>query len=250
MEFLKKYGGWILAVVVIIILLFSLKECNNVRNESKQNLLLLQDAKDGGEGFRKQISRLGDTLNIQTQRIISSKEQIEALGLSAELKDDQIKTLQSRVAIRESVGFKKDKVLIPYVPGKNSVVFTRDSANHEDTLDNGCPNFPLEFAQDQQWDTIHGEVTERGIEFTRLQFLTSPTVTLGFKRATTFKQFFSRPEPVVVVTDKSPYATVTGMQNVVYKEPAKWYQTTGFKVGAGGVVGVILTTVLYSVLHK
>jgi hypothetical protein len=44
-------------------------------------------------------------------------------------------------------------------------------------------------------------------------------------------------DPVVRIKVDNPNVKITSMSNFVVRKPPKWYQTTGFKIGIGALIG-------------
>lgn len=106
-----------------------------------------------------------------------------------------------------------------------------------DTIYKAVP-IGTEFAYETKWDTIQGKVDSTGIEITKnVTNLGELTTIVGYKK----QGFLKKSKPVVMVTTENPSVRITGMSNVVVKQPKPkrlaWL-LSGIAVGLTG--GILL----------
>lgn len=106
-----------------------------------------------------------------------------------------------------------------------------------DTIYKAVP-IGTEFAYETKWDTIQGKVDSTGIEITKnVTNLGELTTIVGYKK----QGFLKKSKPVVMVTTENPSVRITGMSNVVVKQPKPkrlaWL-LSGLAVGLTG--GILL----------
>ena len=110
-----------------------------------------------------------------------------------------------------------------------------DTSDHFTDIGNMVDCIPIgtEFAYKTKWDTIQGKVDSTGIQITKnVTNLGELTTIVGYEKQGLFK----KSKPVVLVTTENPSVRITGMSNVVVKQPKPkrlaWF-------GSGVVVGFI-----------
>jgi hypothetical protein len=84
-----------------------------------------------------------------------------------------------------------------------------------------------------------GEINRLGrLQIDSLIIPTSYTVAIGDTiRKGLINKLFKVSDPVVRIKVDNPNVKITSMSNFVVRKPPKWYQTTGFKIGIGALIG-------------
>jgi hypothetical protein len=84
-----------------------------------------------------------------------------------------------------------------------------------DTIYKAVP-IGTEFSYETKWDTIQGKVDSTGIAITKnVTNLGELTTIVGYEK----QGFLKKSKPVVLVTTENPSVRITGMSNVVVKQP-------------------------------
>jgi hypothetical protein len=98
---------------------------------------------------------------------------------------------------------------------------------------------PRPFFKKDKHLTIGGEINRLGsLQIDSLIIPTSYTVAFGDTvRNGFFNRLIKKSDPVVRIRVDNPNVVVTGMSNFVVRKPPRWYETTGFKVGVGMLLG-------------
>lgn len=106
-----------------------------------------------------------------------------------------------------------------------------------DTIYKAVP-IGTEFSYETKWDTIQGRVDSTGIAITKnVTNLGELTTIVGYEKQGLFK----KSKPVVLVTTENPSVRITGMQNVVVKQPKPkrlGWLISGIAIGITG--GILL----------
>ena len=108
-----------------------------------------------------------------------------------------------------------------------------------DTIYKAVP-IGTQFAYETKWDTIQGKIDSTGIEIIKnVTNLGELTTIVGYKK----QGFLKKAKPVVMVTTENPSVRITGMSNVVVKQPKPkrlLWLLSGIAIGATG--GILLLT--------
>lgn len=194
--------------------------------------------KNGTIRHIKQITtEQGDVIKVQQQNIITYKQAI-AQGLVERdaLKDANLKSIQAQIKAQETIT-NLQAIIASYEP---DTMIVRDTVYME--VGFAYLRLPATWQYKDAWLSLRGTNTIDGVVFQPggISMLNSPQITLAWrhKHESGFRNFFSRPDPVVLYHNPNPYATVTHMENVIIQEPPKWYQRRLPWLAVGVLIGV------------
>jgi len=176
--------------------------------------------------YQTLVTRLGDSLKMINQVILSQKQAIE-MGIleRKELKEKYLKEVDNVVKLSEEVkilnqkGKWVDTVFIDKIESKNWL------------------EIPADMVFTDQWYKINITADKTPL-LNSLTLWSEPTITIG----TVKKGLFKKPQKVNLYENANPYIELKSAESVTIKEQQKWYQTTKFKVGAGFILGVSVYT--------
>lgn len=210
----------LLIIMGLIIVILGLGTCYGVMKD-KANSSLIEDLE--GELLAK------DQRFIERIKEDSSREYTQNQLLSTErnariLAEDEAKRFKKISQVTKvNVKVVHDTILAEYT--------------NTDTIYKAVP-IGTEFAYETKWDTIQGKVDSTGIEITKnVTNLGELTTIVGYEKQGLFK----KSKPVVLVTTENPSVRITGMQNVIVKQPKPkrlGWLISGIAVGITG--GILL----------
>jgi hypothetical protein len=204
-----------LAIVVLGIIVFglSIKSCSK---DIEINELKLDNA-DIERRFIETI-KIDSTRSYEQNQLLSSERNARILAedkAKGFKKISQVTKLQLKVV--------HDTILAEYT--------------NTDTIYKAVP-IGTEFSYETKWDTIQGKVDSTGIAITKnVTNLGELTTIVGFEKQGLFK----KSKPVVLVTTENPSVRITGMSNVVVKQPKPkrlGWLISGIAIGITG--GILL----------
>lgn len=88
----------------------------------------------------------------------------------------------------------------------------------------------------QEWYNLAYKSNQKGIEITELSIRDSVIIATGDKR----KWFWGKRTSVTDITHANPFVETENVQHIEVVQPAKWYDSTIFKIGLGFIGGVLL----------
>lgn len=93
-----------------------------------------------------------------------------------------------------------------------------------------------------EWVSISYTITKSGVSIVdSASFVSKPIITFGYKDEGFVKNLLKKDVPIVSYQDQNPYTEVQGLQNLEFQPKKKWYQRKTVWMGAGVVIGIILT---------
>lgn len=98
---------------------------------------------------------------------------------------------------------------------------------------------PQDFSQNNKWFSLNGQITTKG-SIKIDSFNTFGTFTYGVGdtlRNGLFNRLFRKKDHVVRLHIDNPYMNVTNLENIYIREDKKWYQTRGFNILFGALIG-------------
>jgi hypothetical protein len=210
----------LLIMMGLVIIILGLGTCYGVMKD-KANQSMINDLQ--AESLSK------DQRFIEKIKQDSSREYRQNQLLSSErnariLSEDEAKRFKKISQVTKVVvRLEKDTILAEYT--------------NTDTIYKAVP-IGTEFSYETKWDTIQGKVDSTGIQITKnVTNLGELTTIVGYEKQGLFK----KSKPVVLVTTENPSARITGMSNVVVKQPKPkriaWL-ISGIAVGITG--GILL----------
>ena len=199
----------IYGVIILMLLLLTFRSCEN-QKAAEADLKTMIQYKD------KLVRRIAeDSSNLITQgiRLIQHAELEEALVEEIEMMEMRKPTEVVKTEIKLA-----DPVYI-------------DSFPHL--------KLPRPFFKKEKHLTIGGAINRLGsLQIDSLIIPTTYTVAFGDTlRKGLFNRLIKKSDPVVRIKVDNPNVVVTGMSNFVVRKPPKWYETTGFKIGVGVLLG-------------
>lgn len=210
----------LLIIMGLVIIILGLGTCYGVMKE-RANSSLIEDLE--GELLAK------DQRFIERIKEDSSKEYRQNQLLSSErnariLAEDEAKRFKKISQVTKvNVKVVHDTILAEYT--------------NTDTIYKAVPT-GTEFSYETKWDTIQGKVDSTGIAITKnVTNLGELTTIVGYEKQGLFK----KSKPVVLVTTENPSVRITGMQNVIVKQPKPkrlGWLISGIAIGITG--GILL----------
>jgi competence protein ComGC len=88
----------------------------------------------------------------------------------------------------------------------------------------------------KEWYHIAYKSNQKGVEITELSIPDSVIVATGDKR----KWFWGKRTSVTDITHANPFVETESIQHIEVVQPAKWYDSTIFKLGVGFIGGILL----------
>ena len=88
----------------------------------------------------------------------------------------------------------------------------------------------------KEWYHIAYKSNQKGVEITELSIPDSVIVVTGDKR----KWFWGKRTSVTDITHANPFVETERVQHIEVVKPAKWYDSTIFKIGLGFIGGIFL----------
>jgi hypothetical protein len=213
----------IYGVIILMLLLLTFRSCDNER-AAKADLITMIEYKDK---LVRRIAEDSSTIISQGIRIIQSAELEDALV-------EEIETMSMRKPT-EVVKYQTKTVVKTEIKLADPVYI--DSFPHM--------KLPRPFFKGDKHLTIGGQINRLGsLQIDSLVIPTTYTVAFGDTlRSGLFNRLIKKSDPVVRIKVDNPNVVVTGMSNFVVRKPPKWYETTGFKVGVGMILGFGLAVV-------
>lgn len=219
--------------VIVILTIVGILMFNNhqLKKELKNAYTIHSQLNDSIGKIQTIVTKYGDSLQVVNQ-IVASQQQAIEMGLieKNELKQKYFKELNNVIKLKEEVA-------ILNKPGEYiNVVFAEsaDTVSGKDWL-----RLPAQMKFSDQWYNL--QVTaDRVPTLDSLFVWAEPEINIGYMK----QGFLKRAKPVATYENKNPYIHLKDMQSLTIKENKKWYQTTSAKVGAGAVIGIVLTSLL------
>jgi hypothetical protein len=210
----------LLIIMGLVIVILGLGTCYGVMKE-RANSSLIKDlesellAKD--QRFIETI-KIDSTRNYQQNQLISTERNARILA------EDEAKRFKKISQVTKvNVKVVHDTILAEYT--------------NTDTVYKAVP-IGTEFSYETKWDTIQGKVDSTGIAITKnVTNLGELTTIVGYEKQGLFK----KSKPVVLVTTENPSVRITGMSNVVVKQPKPkrlGWLISGIAIGITG--GILL----------
>jgi hypothetical protein len=210
----------LLIIMGLVIVILGLGTCYGVMKE-RANSSLIKDlesellAKD--QRFIETI-KIDSTRNYQQNQLISTERNARILA------EDEAKRFKKISQVTKvNVKVVHDTILAEYT--------------NTDTVYKAVP-IGTEFSYETKWDTIQGKVDSTGIAITKnVTNLGELTTIVGYEKQGLFK----KSKPVVLVTTENPLVRITGMSNVVVKQPKPkrlGWLISGIAIGITG--GILL----------
>ena len=88
----------------------------------------------------------------------------------------------------------------------------------------------------KEWYHVAYKSNQKGVEITELSIPDSVIVVTGDKR----KWFWGKRTSVTDITHANPFVETESVQHIEVVKPAKWYDSTIFKIGLGFIGGMFL----------
>ena len=220
---------WLIRIIIFIVFLALLWVVNSLYRA-------LQREQQSTEQFQRIALERDKVINVQNQNIFTYQQAI-AHGLIERdaLRDMTLKAIQAQVKAQEIIK-NLETIIASYEPG--TVIIT-------DTIimqpEFAYLRLPASWQYRDEWLSLRGTNTINGVEFSPggITIQNSPQFTLAWRHRyeSGLRNFFSRPDPVVIYQNPNPYATVSHMENVIVQEPPKWYERRITWFVAGVLIG-------------
>lgn len=189
--------------VIIGLLLFSVKECNQ-SIDYKNDVAKLSSYKDTAmfyESKSKTLVTYNTALEISKEALIKSNKDLQKELDDLKLKDPKVITRIKTVTIIDSIPITFETKL-------------------------PCDTFIVNFSHKEDWFSLDGTITDKNINLRNLILPNDFSIITAKKKNGLFK----KNELVVTVVATNPYVQTTGLQNYVITEKKPWYNQLWFKV--------------------
>ena len=195
-------------------------------------LILLSQLFQKCESEKVQLANI-EALNSQTKvyklkngQLVTSVENLHytnsQLKSSLLMKDKKVKELVNK--------FSNVKSVTKYV---TNTKFDTIKLVYQDSIP--C-NFERVGSDLKEWYHIAYKSNQKGVEITELSIPDSVIVVTGEKR----KWFWGKRTSVTDITHANPFVETESIQHIEVVKPAKWYDSTIFKIGVGFIGGILL----------
>jgi hypothetical protein len=195
-------------------------------------LILLSQLFQKCESEKLQLANI-EALNSQTKvyklkngQLVTSVENLHytnsQLKSSLLMKDKNVKELVNK--------FSNVKSVTKYV---TNTKFDTIKLVYKDSIP--C-NFEKVGSDLKEWYHIAYKSNQKGVEITELSIPDSVIVVTGEKR----KWFWGKRTSVTDITHANPFVETESIQHIEVVKPAKWYDSTIFKIGVGFIGGILL----------
>ena len=210
--------GLVFIIACLILMLF--RSCDLNREYISE--LKKQDSEI--ESFK--ISRLLDSSLIYSQ------------VQNIKIKDDQIIKNEQEIFALRVMKIKKPKEVIQFKT--RYIIQTEIPIAETEQIDSvNYLRVPVSFSKGERWFSINGQILSTGTLLidsliTNGQFTYSVGDTLrnGF-----INRLFKKSDQVVRLHIDNPNIQLQGMSNIYIKDRKKWFETTGFKIAFGALLG-------------
>ena len=98
---------------------------------------------------------------------------------------------------------------------------------------------PVSFSKGERWFSINGQILSNGtllidslVTSGQFTYSVGDTLRNGF-----INRLFKKSDQVVRLHIDNPNIQLQGMSNIYIKDRKKWFETTGFKIGFGALLG-------------
>jgi hypothetical protein len=208
----------LIACFILIVLLF--RSCSLNREYISQ--LKKQDSEIND--FKK--TRLQDSSFIYSQNLVIKIK-------SAEIQKNEQEIFALRVMKirnpKEVIQFKTRYVIKTEIPIAETEKI--DSVNYL--------RVPVSFSKGERWFSINGQILSNGtllidslVTSGQFTYSVGDTLRNGF-----INRLFRKSDQVVRLHIDNPNIQLQGMTNIYIKDRKKWFETTGFKIGFGALLG-------------
>ncbi|MDA3821740.1 MAG: hypothetical protein PF450_03880 [Bacteroidales bacterium] len=173
------------------------------------------------------VNKLGDTITFVKQQNMTLEAAYSAgLLREGELKENYLKSVNTIVKLKEEIS-------ILNKPGEYTApVIVSDS---------GCVKFPIPMYFGDKYFQLGITARASNPVLDSLKVFLDPTILLGYQRPPGLKNAFKPKQPIATYKNDNPHVKVSDMLNIQITDEKKWYETTGFKIGAGILVGSMAT---------
>jgi len=214
----------LIACFILIFLLF--RSCDLNREYISE--LKKQDSEINN--FKK--TRLRDSSFIYSQKI------------NIKIKDDQLIKNEQEIFALRVMKIKKPKEVIQFKT--RYVIKTEIPIAETEQIDSvNYLRVPVSFSKGERWFSINGQILSNGnllidslVSSGQFTYSVGDTLRNGF-----INRLFRKSDQVVRLHIDNPNIELQGMTNIYIKDRKKWFETTGFKIGFGALLGFGLASV-------
>lgn len=206
-------GSLIMLILAIWMLYKNLQLRQQQSLLNNYNISLIQDS----TAFSREVSKLGDTLAIQSEMLLSESQAKKIL--SEELA--YLKKVKSNVKI-----ITKTEIKEVQIPALSEPIYI------ENDLDSFM-KIPQSYKDSTDYFSLHATLNKSGLKINSLSIQNRSSITLGLQK----RGFFKSSEPVVTVTHSNPLIKTIGMNNVTIDTSKPFYETRTFNIAVGALIG-------------
>jgi hypothetical protein len=208
----------LIACFILVFLLF--RSCS--LNREYLTELKKQDSEISN--FKK--TRLRDSSFIYTQKI------------NIKIKDDQLLKNDQEIFALRVMKIKKPKEIVQIKT--RYIIKTEIPLAETEKIDSlNYLRVPVSFSKGEKWFSINGQILSNGnllidslITPAQFTYSVGDTLRNGF-----INRLFRKSDQVVRLHIDNPNIQLQGMTNIYIKDRKKWFETTGFKIGFGALLG-------------
>lgn len=161
-------------------------------------------------------------------------------GLVIKIKDEKLKKSQLELFALQVLKLKEPREVIRFKT--KYVLKTEIQIAETEKIDSvNYLRVPVEFQKSERWFSLNGKINSSGTLLidslvTNGQFTYSVGDTV---RKGLINRLFNKTDQVVRLHIDNPNLKLEGMSNIYIRDRRKWYQTTGFKVAIGVLLGFL-----------
>ena len=223
----------------------SIKSCQTKDSEIITADMKLDVYKAMTTKFVKTLNKKGQEVSTQKALVLARDKKLEKTLL--ENSNLQKLNVQIRIASNAAIAD-----IIAHYAGVDSSTFGHITTINStgDTVRKECVAIGTKFNKLDVWYSIAGSLQKIGVSFDSITFKDTTTINLGSEKQPGLFGFLKEREDLVEVVHSSPYVSTTGMQNITFRDPPKWYNRRITLFGGGVAVGVSLVLGSAYLLYK
>jgi hypothetical protein len=207
-------------IACFILIVFLFRSCSLNREYITE--LKKQDSEI--ESFK--VSRLLDSSLIYTQNV------------NIKIKDLELQKNEQEIFALRVMKIKKPKEIIQFKT--RYIIKTEIPIAETEKIDSvNYLRVPVSFSKGERWFSINGQILSNGTLL--IDSLIAPaqfTYSVGDTlRNGLFNRLFRKSDQVVRLHIDNPNIQLQGMTNIYIKDRKKWFETTGFKIAFGALLG-------------
>lgn len=220
----NKFNSLLIAILTGIIFFLFLRSCEIQKDyERVKKALKVADFKN--QDFSKEINEKGEKIAIQEQLILSKDEALKSNAIELEeLKE--YKRITSKIQF--TVNTKIDTVYIPFA-----------EITSTDTIQKPLPKYffrKFMYKEKDEWFKFSGQVENSGVTLFDVEIKNKFKLIIADKKL----NFFSKPKPIITLTNSNPYTDITSLNNIQLEYKKPFYKKEWFWFATGSIATIII----------